>query len=469
MESKKVSRRELLRYSAMATAAVIAIGCAPTGTKPAEPTQAAGGAATSLPETTAVPAKQPVELTFWIAWGANAAEVLAGLGEADEFKEQNPNVTVTVVPSKDMQSLLTAIASGEGPDGASNLPYSELYARGAVLPVTDWVNESTVVKKDDIFEAAWRGATYKGQIWGVPAIEGFVRYGLCYNVEMFEQADLDPSKPPTTWSELFDMHKKLTMFDEAGNVKQIGFDPYDAMGGSFGYGDPWIIPYSWGFKYYDPDNARFNIDNPDMVDAWKVLTGFYDHIGAEKMAGFRQSYGTWTDPTASFIVGTQAIQINGYWTPGELFHVKPDLKVAYSWMPVPDKRRGKRVQVAGGHYIVIPAVAKHPEEMYRYAEFCNTDTGAGMIYDGLGWLASSKSFLQKVDVSKYPGLDWFVKSAMENDEFGEIPVNPVEGFCADTWNQLREKVYFHQMTAEEGVAQMQADCEKALADMLKSG
>ena len=464
-----VSRRQFLAGSALTATGILAAACAPQApaTSAPEPTQAA---ATAVPQPTAVPAAPgQVDVVLWIAWDSSCSDVLTKLAQTDEFKAIAPNTTVTVVPSKTMEALLTAIASGEGLDGCSNYPYSELYARGAALAVDDWLAKSTVIKKEDIFDASWRGATYKGKTWGVPAIEGFVRYGLCANVAMLEAEGLDPTKLPTTWEELFEHHKLLTKFDEAGNLKQLGCDPYDAMGGSFGYGDPWIIPNSWGFEYYDADNAKFNINNPEMVEAWEVFTPFYDHVGAEKMAGFRQSYGTWTDPAASFVVGTQAYQINGYWTPGSLTHIVPDTKFTYSWMPVPTKRKGKKVQVAGGHYVVITTTSKHPEEMYKFAEFCNTDKGAGMIYDGLGWLPASKSFLTKIDTSVYPGLDWYVKSAQEYDELREIPVNPVEGICADTWNKLREQVYFHQITAAEGVAQMQQEVEKALADMLAGG
>ncbi len=474
MERREISRRAFLRFSALTAAAAVVAGCTPA--KPAEPTTAPKEKPTQAPEATAVPAataapagKGAVEIVYWINWGGDAANVIGSLGTTEEFKSANPDVTVTVVPSKTMEAVLTAVASGEGPDAVSNYPYFEIYARGAALPITDWVNSSTIVKKEDIFEANWKGATYKGEIYGVPAIECFVRHGLCANVAMLEKEGLDPAKPPTTWEEMLEFHKKLTKFDDAGNLKQLGFDPYDAMGGSFGYGDPWIIPYSWGFSYYDADNQKFNINNPDMIEAWKIFTEFYDVVGAEKMAGFRQSYGTWTDPTGSFVVGTQAYQINGYWTPGELTHSVPDKKFAYSWTLVPEKRKGKKVQVAGGHYVCILKIAKHPQEMFKFGEFCNTEKGAQMIYDGLGWLSARKSFLEKVDTSKYPGLDWFVKSALENDEFGGITVNPVESFCSDTWTQLREQVYFHKMTVEEAVAKFQDDATKALEDMLKGG
>lgn len=455
-----LSRREFLRLSVVTVGGTLLVACSPTAAPTGQETAS---------EDTAAQAPAPVEgteLLYWINWGADAAETLMGLSAFESFQEQFPDVTLTVLPTKDMQALLTAIASGEGPDGASNLPYPELYARDALVPVSDWIEASSVIDSEDIFEANWQGAQYNGQIWGVPAVECFVRYALCYNVDLFEEAGLDPANPPTTWSEVFDAHVQLTKFDDAGNVTQIGLDPFDAMGGSIGNGNPWMIPHSWGFPYYDPEARTFNINNELMLEAWDTLKEFYTHVGPEQISGFRQSFGQWTGPTSAFASGVEAMLISGYWTPGSLFHNAPDRNYAYSWLPVPDSRRGTRVQVAGGHYIVIPTVAKNPDLMYRFAEYCNSDEACDAIYEGLGWLPARKSYVEAKDVSNYNGLDWFIQSSLDNDEYGSIVTNPITGITAQTWYDLREEHFYGDLTTEEAVTQMQEACDTALAEMI---
>lgn len=54
-----------------------------------------------------------------------------------------------------------------------------------------------------------------------------MRRGLGYNARMVEEAGLDPDNPPVTWAETFAWHEALTKFDDAGNLIQIGLDPYD--------------------------------------------------------------------------------------------------------------------------------------------------------------------------------------------------------------------------------------------------
>jgi len=200
-----------------------------------------------------------------------------------------------------------------------------------------------------------------------------------------------------------------------------------------------------------------------MVDAWKVLTEFYKHMGPEKVAGFRQAFTNWGP---AFRQGIQVMIIDGYWNPGGCFKNNPERPKMYTWLPVPDARKGKKIQVAGGHYVVLPTVAVNPDLMYKAAELFTTPEAADWIFEQRAWLPARKSYLAAKDVSRYPGLDWYVKSVVEADELGAIAVDPITSFVADTWYRLREKVYFGEMTAEAAVTEMQQECEKALADVL---
>ncbi len=461
MFSKQLERRDFLRLSAAVAGASVLAACAPS----AEPTQApAEGPAEEQPEEAQPAAAEAIKLNYWINWGADSEEVFEQIQDLDVFKDTFGDSTLEVTPSKDMESLLTAVASGSGPDGASNLPYPELYARDALIPITEWVNSSSVLDKEDFLEANWTGAEYKGEIWGVPCMECFVRYALCIDLMRWEEAGLDPDNLPRTWSEVFEAHKQITTFDDAGNLDIMGLDPYERMGGSIGNGNPWMIPHSWGFEYWDAENEQIIIDTPEMVEAWETLTQFYEHMGPEKVAGFRDSFGNWGQ---GFNQGRTAMTIDGYWAAPGAQRNNPERPKAFTWMPVPDGREGTpRVQVAGGHYIVIPTIAKNPEEMYQFAELCTLPEAADVMYEGLGFLPARKSYLEGKDVSKYPGLDWFIESALDNDVLGAIATNPITGVTANQWYALREEVYFGDMTAQEAVTQMQEECDKALDNML---
>ncbi len=121
--------------------------------------------------------------------------------------------------------------------------YLDYMARGVLQSVGDLVATSKIIKKEDFIQSNWDGGFYKGTQYGIPANECFVRYALCYNGRMVEKAGLDPKTPPETWSEVLDWHTKLTKFDTAGNLTQIGLDPYDSIGGSMNPIDGFFAVY----------------------------------------------------------------------------------------------------------------------------------------------------------------------------------------------------------------------------------
>jgi len=461
---KRLSRRQMLRglgIASLSVAGASALGaCAPSAA-PAATEAPAEEKATEVPTPAPKPA-EAVTIYWWTGWSAET------LGEvAAAFSEEVPEITVEWLGSVDQEKFLTSAAGGTPPDAATLGAYPELFSRKVAMALTEWVNTSAAFKKDDIFEASWNGGTFEGEIYGLPCVEGFVRYGLCYNVDLVKEAGLDPDSPPETWDDTYAWHETITTFDDAGNVTIVGLDPLDAMGGSIGFGDPFMWPKSMGFDYYDQEAHTFNIDNPKMVEALEIIQRFYALVGPEKMAAFRQSYGTWTGPQAGFTSGVQAMQINGYWTPGSMAHNAPDRTFAYSWTPVPEDRRGIKMQSMGGHYVFIPVGSPHPKEAFRFGEFLMTDKACDIIYDGLGWLPARRSYVEVVDTSKYPGLDWFVASALEADELTEVEMDPITGITSVEFEKATDAVIYGEKAPAQAAADMQAKLTEELAKMLE--
>src|SRR5262249_49485969 len=80
---------------------------------------------------------------------------------------------------------------------------------------------------DDLPASAWKFGSYKGKTFGIPAVEGFIRWGLAANEELLGKQGLDPTKLPATWEELLEWHKRLTVMNGSA-IQQLGIDPPDA-------------------------------------------------------------------------------------------------------------------------------------------------------------------------------------------------------------------------------------------------
>lgn len=451
-----LSRRDFLKgTSFVALSGLLAACAAPPGVE--EAAQQAEQA--QQPETQA-PAASGDAVQYWVGWG-NFQPSWDAMVQTDAWAEWVGDTPVELKSSTTAEALLTAVAAGTPPDGASNTQYLDYMARGVLMPLDDWISTSEIVDKENYFEGTWLDGSYQGTMYGVPANEGFLRYGLNYNVRMVEEAGLDPDNPPATWSECLEWHKALTKFDDAGNMLQIGLDPYDAMGGQLAIQDGFFATVSWGWQWFDPESGEFDLDNEMMAQSFEVMGEFVKIVGPDNMAGMRQveGQGGWGP---SFNAEVQAMIIEGYWHPGETQIQKPEVAEynRATWGPVPDGRTGVKVQGTGGHYVIIYKDAKRAEDMFRIAEFLNTDTAMNIIFENTGWLPGKPQFVETIDPTAYPGLDFFFSSVDEATEWSSPARCPITQYASQQYQQLREAHFRDEMTAAEAAAEFQKRCEE---------
>ncbi|MEM7029494.1 MAG: extracellular solute-binding protein [Chloroflexota bacterium] len=460
MSNSKMSRRQFLRWSAAGTSAAVLAACAPA------PAGDNGQSASSTDSGGA--SSEPVELTWWHAWGGTGMDALTEVEQA--FNEQSDDVKVVRTQVSEMNDkLLTAIAGGTPPDiGVCCVAYAQLFVRDTFTPLDDLIASSSVINKEEFVEGLFESMTWQGATYGVPGFECGPRYGFIYNLDLLEEAGLDGNSPPETWDEMYDWHVALTKFDDAGNVQQVGFDPRDATAGN---GPRTNIPMFWGLTYgldvFEQDTLTFNFDDERFVSALEQIKRFYDHVGVEKMQAFRDSFGGWTSsPTASFPSGVQANIVTGYYAPGEMANTAPDMNYTVSWAPTPEERRGVKFQSVGGHPVYIPVGSKDAESAFKFIEFATTDTTAEIMFNATGWLPGRKAFYDpaRPGADQYTGLPWYLQSVQDADELWAGPIIPVDSFVNQERNRTFDAVVFGDKTPEQAAKDMQEACTNELAN-----
>jgi len=451
-----LNRRSFLKLASMSIGAGVLAACGTPQpiTPQAEVPQS--GAEQTEPTLPAPTNKDAVQ--WWVGWG-ELVPLFDSIKQMEPFKALMGNNDVEMKPSISDEVLFTALAAGTPPDIASNVSYLDLFAREVCLDISDWVSASTIIKKEDFISGNWDGGFYKGKQYGVPTLECFVRFGLNYNTRMVEAAGLDPDKPPVTWDETLAWHKALTKFDSAGNLLTIGLDPMDAEGSAIG--DGFLAARSWGFKWFDLETGKFNLDHDQMANAFDTYAEFYKIVGPDKMSGMRQvaANETWG---GSYNAEVQAMIIEGYWHPGETQAQKPEVAQynRATWVPVPEERRGEKVQGTGGHYVVFFKGAKKAEAGFKFAEFLTTDELCDKIFKELGWLPAYKPYLDKADPNAYPGLDFYFQSVKEATDMQPAIACPITSFVQTNYEQLSDDVNRGKMTGKDAAAELQQRCEK---------
>jgi multiple sugar transport system substrate-binding protein len=311
-----------------------------------------------------------VELTMWQQWGnGHEKEVLDEI--IKKFEETHPNIKINETAVTDNAKILTAISGGTPPDiidlGSSN-PIGEWAAKGALMPLDELIAKDKV-DKDQFIPAAWPAVTYGGKVYAMP----FVAFneGLLYNKKMFQEAGLDPAKPPKTFDQLTQYAEKLTKTDANGKITQMGFVP-NWPGSHLQTSLTWLF----GGDFYKADDNKITANDPGIVNALEWERQFYKKYGPQNVQDFITSSGQYLTAQDLFESGKLAMAIDGSWAIRFIQENVKDLdtQVAAAFIPA----SSEHPELYGTSFIdvnpqIIPSGAKHPKEAWEFIKWLTTD------------------------------------------------------------------------------------------------
>jgi multiple sugar transport system substrate-binding protein len=190
--------------------------CGNAGTSPsaAESEAASAPPATEAPATEAAPSEAAMgcastgDLEMWERSGGNAGMVDALVAA---WNEAYPDckINLTYIPHTEMVSKIAqGIASGEVPDlmGMDLIYAPQFEDAGQLVDITDQIGG--IPELETASPGHLTVGTYEGRLYGVPLYADVS--ALVYNKTLFEQAGLDPDKPPTSLAEIREFADKIT-------------------------------------------------------------------------------------------------------------------------------------------------------------------------------------------------------------------------------------------------------------------
>lgn len=148
-------------------------------------------------------------LTFWHYWDGANGQALQAL--IDRYEEQNPGVTIEAVfvPGSELITRLqTAIQGRQTPSFAISdlVAMPLLIDSGALAPLDDYIASSDL-DLDDYFPGPMVYGLKDGQRYSLPVTAS--NLALFWNKDLFEEAGLDPNRPPQTWEELVEFGQQI--------------------------------------------------------------------------------------------------------------------------------------------------------------------------------------------------------------------------------------------------------------------
>jgi multiple sugar transport system substrate-binding protein len=399
-------------------------------------------------------------LQVWVAWGDNPAqlqELFNKYGEANNVKVQ---VNAPVPEDK----IIAGLSGSQPPD---------ILVMGAPDYIPGWTNEGLLtplneviaannIEKDDIIPAVLSQCAYKDDHYCLPW--GTDTYALYWNKDLFEEAGLDPEKPPQTLEELAEYADKLTKMDDNGEITQIGFIPDFSWTHYEQY-----IPMFGGFWVSD-DGTKVQLDSQPVIDSLKWEQQFYSKYGADKVLKFTSSLGEYGSPQHGFMDSKVAMMVDGEWMTGPNFiqGLKPDLFYGVAPLPPPaDHPERAGSNTVQGSVAVIPSGAKDKAAAGKLlAWMMSPEIVAEEMFANFNLPSSGKAgedprfqenekFKVFLELSKSPNTRSIVLNSVHTDllkELGRIHEQVVHG-GEDPEPLLKEMQ-----------AKLQADLDKALSE-----
>ena len=309
-----------------------------------------------------------INMTMWVRSIPFQTQALV-----DEWNANNDSqVELTVIPSGEFVTKMgAAIAAGDPPDIASiDLIYTPAFAAaGQLVDITDFVR--ALPYADDLTPAHMELGMYEGRNYAVPTgVDGSF---IVYNIDLFEQAGLDPENPPTTWDEMLDAMRAINALGD--DTYGYWFSMNCAGCNAFTF-----LPFIWasGGDVLSADYSEATITSDPIV---RDALAFYNTIWEEGLAPEGASIDNGANFVAAFgagnigMAGTGNFAIAGYTTNF------PDLNFGVFHIP---GQEGGAASFGGGDVIAIASGTEHVEEAWRFIEWTLSEEAQIEIYAANG-------------------------------------------------------------------------------------
>lgn len=284
-----------------------------------------------------------------------------------EFEKENPgiNVELQIIPwGAANEKITTAVVGGLPPDlcqmGTTWMP--EFSSMNAFADLSQFIDSSKTINKDNYFQGAWTSCVYEGNPYGIPWYVD--TRALFYRKDILQKAGYE--NPPKTWDELImiGLAIKNMKIDVNKDGKIDRKDIHYAMDlPVFDHGALLLSSFIWqnGGRVLTDDMTKSALLEPETTEAlW-----FYVSLFQEGIAGVRAAADIRIEQ--AFASGYYAMFVSGPWTIYNLNKYAPEIKGLWDVAMLPGRK--SRTSFIGGCNLVIFRQSTEKENAWKFIEF----------------------------------------------------------------------------------------------------
>ncbi|MBE3597805.1 MAG: ABC transporter substrate-binding protein [Limnochordaceae bacterium] len=315
------------------------------------------------------------------------------------FERENPDIDleVTFVPWGELSTkLATAFAGGVAPDlfMHGQAATAGFASSGQIEPLDGYI-----ARMDDAadFGVTLDAGSYLGKRYMMPIFgSGWL---LIYRADFFREAGLDPDKAPSTWEELREAARKVTIW-RGNRLVREGLDLY-----TNGVNPPQIwANFLWqnGGDFFDKSFRKVTFNSPEGVEALELMAGF---VLKDRTTDTSINMGHGSIPA----IGTPEVAMI-FGVPGDLANVKtyapqvyPNLRVA------PPLKRKTQAALYAFNGFFMASGSKHKEEAWRVLRFLSSPFAMEKINVALQSLPARQSLGKVPHIASDPNLQVYLQ------------------------------------------------------------
>ena len=336
-----------------------------------------------------VRAQTPTEISFLfpVAVGGPVTKIIDAM--ANKFSEENPAIKVRPIYAGSYTDTLTkaqtALKAADGPTMAVllstdvfTLVDQELIVPIDTLPGTDFLSA--------FYPAFMANGRFGGHTWGVPFQRSTIV--LYYNKEAFQQAGLDPEKPPATWEQHAEFAQKLTV-KEGDRTKRWGVE---IPGTGFTYWLFQALATEAGGTLVNDEGTQTALDSPQAKTALEYWTGL------SKAGAHPPGLVDWGTTPRDFLEGRAAM----IWTTtGNLSNIRTNAKFPFGVGMLPARERRGSPTGGGNFYLFKAATAPQQQAAVKFLAWITAPERTAQWCIDTGYVATRPDAWQVPSLEQY--------------------------------------------------------------------
>lgn len=347
------------------------------------------------------------------------------------FEEKNEDLTLDVqaIPwDTAHDKLLTAVASGNGPDvvqlGTTWVP--EFAEAGALLDLSEHMEGYPNFAKENYFDGSVSTMEHEDQVVGIPwYADTRVIY---YRTDVLKEAGYEEA--PKTWDELKDAAQKLA--DRGEDSYGLDIDRNDQI-------TPFIFAWQNGYEA-NLEEGDLNFDSPEFKEAIEYYTSFFDEGISQKQEG--------KDIVEAFKDGSKPMFFSGPWMINIINDQAPDLEGKWATAVMPTKETN--TSSMGGANLSIFKSSDNVEGALEFVSYMTE------VDTQLSWLEESNTLPARTEAWEDPVMQENPMYAT----FGEQLENTKPGLQTEKFERIAQELLSHI----ERITVGDADVEKELEE-----